>query len=296
MNFYELEAFVTLAKNMHFGKTASQLNMSPSALSRVITRLEEEVGASLIDRNNRQMELTEQGRIFEKFARESLSRRADLSEQLSGYGQEVEGILPVYASVTACYTVLPDFIKRLTKKYPGIHLSVQTGDPAGALAAIRENRAYLAIDAIPESGLTEMKTVSVIRTPLVYAAAKNGPYTELLGSPQDILSSVPLILPKAGLARSRFDKWIKSRNVKPIIAAETEGNEAILAIAQLGLGIGLVPQIVLENGPYKGEFVIHTAGNILGYYDVGFIRKSRPAGTASVKRIQEAVENILGTY
>lgn len=296
MNFYELEAFVTLAKNMHFGKTASQLNMSPSALSRVITRLEEEVGASLIDRNNRQMELTEQGRIFEKFARESLFRRADLSEQLSGYGQEVEGILPVYASVTACYTVLPDFIKRLTKKYPGIHLSVQTGDPAGALAAIRENRAYLAIDAIPESGLTEMKTVSVIRTPLVYAAAKNGPYTELLGSPQDILSSVPLILPKAGLARSRFDKWIKSRNVKPIIAAETEGNEAILAIAQLGLGIGLVPQIVLENGPYKGEFVIHTAGNILGYYDVGFIRKSRPAGTASVKRIQEAVENILGTY
>lgn len=296
MNFYELEAFVTLAKNMHFGKTASQLNMSPSALSRVITRLEEEVGASLIDRNNRQMELTEQGRIFEKFARESLSRRADLSEQLSGHGQEVEGILPVYASVTACYTVLPDFIKRLTKKYPGIHLSVQTGDPAGALAAIRENRAYLAIDAIPESGLTEMKTVSVIRTPLVYAAAKNGPYTELLGSPQDILSSVPLILPKAGLARSRFDKWIKSRNVKPIIAAETEGNEAILAIAQLGLGIGLVPQIVLENGPYKGEFVIHTAGNILGYYDVGFIRKSRPAGTASVKRIQEAVENILGTY
>lgn len=296
MNFYELEAFVTLAKNMHFGKTASQLNMSPSALSRVITRLEEEVGASLIDRNNRQMELTEQGRIFEKFARESLSRRADLSEQLSGHGQEVEGILPVYASVTACYTVLPDFIKRLTKKYPGIHLSVQTGDPAGALAAIRENRAYLAIDAIPESGLTEMKTVSVIRTPLVYAAAKNGPYTELLGSPQDILSSVPLILPKAGLARSRFDKWIKSRNVKPIIAAETEGNEAILAIAQLGLGIGLVPQIVLENGPYKGEFVIHTAGNILGYYDVGFIRKSRPVGTASVKRIQEAVENILGTY
>ena len=107
---------------------------------------------------------------------------------------------------------------------------------------------------------------------------------------------MPLILPKAGLARSRFDKWIKSRNVKPIIAAETEGNEAILAIAQLGLGIGLVPQIVLENGPYKGEFVIHTAGNILGYYDVGFIRKSRPAGTASVKRIQEAVENILGTY
>lgn len=296
MNFYELEAFLALAKTLHFGKTASKLNMSPSALTRLIFRLEEELGVSLFDRNNRQIYLTEQGKIFEKFAQESLSKRADLKVSLSGNGERIEGVLPLYASVTACYTVLPDFIKRLTEKYPGIQLSVETGDPAAAISAVKENRALLAIGAIPETGLASMETVSVVKTPLVYAASKNGPYTKLEGSPQDILSSVPLVLPKAGLARSRFDKWIKSRNVKPIIAAETEGNEAILAIAQLGLGIGLVPQIVLENGPYKGEFIIHTAGNILGYYDVGFIRKATISGTTSSRRIQEAVESILSQY
>lgn len=296
MNFYELEAFLALAKTLHFGKTASKLNMSPSALTRLIFRLEEELGVSLFDRNNRQIYLTDQGKIFEKFAQESLSKRADLKVSLSGNGERIEGVLPLYASVTACYTVLPDFIKRLTEKYPGIQLSVETGDPAAAISAVKENRALLAIGAIPETGLASMETVSVVKTPLVYAASKNGPYTKLEGSPQDILSSVPLVLPKAGLARSRFDKWIKSRNVKPIIAAETEGNEAILAIAQLGLGIGLVPQIVLENGPYRGEFIIHTAGNILGYYDVGFIRKATISGTTSSRRIQEAVENILSQY
>ena len=270
--------------------------MSPSALTRLISRLEEELGVSLFDRNNRQIYLTDQGKIFEKFAQESLSKRADLKVSLSGNGERIEGVLPLYASVTACYTVLPDFIKRLTEKYPGIQLSVETGDPAAAISAVKENRALLAIGAIPETGLASMETVSVVKTPLVYAASKNGPYTKLEGSPQDILSSVPLVLPKAGLARSRFDKWIKSRNVKPIIAAETEGNEAILAIAQLGLGIGLVPQIVLENGPYRGEFIIHTAGNILGYYDVGFIRKATISGTTSSRRIQEAVENILNQY
>ncbi|MCI6892174.1 MAG: HTH-type transcriptional activator IlvY [Treponema sp.] len=296
MNFYELEAFLALAKTLHFGKTASKLNMSPSALTRLISRLEEELGVSLFDRNNRQIYLTDQGKIFEKFAQESLSKRADLKVSLSGNGERIEGVLPLYASVTACYTVLPDFIKRLTEKYPGIQLSVETGDPAAAISAVKENRALLAIGAIPETGLASMETVSVVKTPLVYAASKNGPYTKLEGSPQDILSSVPLVLPKAGLARSRFDKWIKSRNVKPIIAAETEGNEAILAIAQLGLGIGLVPQIVLENGPYRGEFIIHTAGNILGYYDVGFIRKATISGTTSSRRIQEAVESILSQY
>ena len=296
MDFYELNAFVELSKILHFGKAAERLNMSPSALSRIINRLEEETHSTLLDRNNRQVQLTSEGKTFKKFAQEVLEKENELKEEIGGQNQVIKGTLHVYASVTACYTILPDFIKRLTERYPYIQLSVETGDPAGAVAAVKENRAMLAVAAIPENGLAQMETVSVIKTPLVYAAAKNGPYTNLQGSPQDILSTVPLVLPKTGLARRRFEKWTKSRNVKANIAAETEGNEAILALADLGLGIGLVPQIVLENGPYKGEFIIHTAGNTLGYYDVGFIRKADFSGTKTSKRIFDAVINILNTY
>lgn len=296
MNFYELQAYVTLADTLHFGKASARLNVSPSALSRIITRLEEEMEVSLVDRSNRQVMLTEEGKKFYSFAQESINKKQLLSEELSGKKDKLTGTLHLYASVTACYTILPDFIKKFTSRYPDIILSVETGDPAGAIAAVKEGRAGLAIGAIPETGLASMETVSVVKTPLVYAAAVNGPYTNLEGSPQDILSSVPLILPKTGLARTRFDKWIKSRNVKPIIAAETEGNEAILALTQIGLGIGLVPNIVLENGPYKGEFISHNAGNILGHYDVGFIRRSEISGTNSNRKIQEAVEKILKTY
>lgn len=296
MDFYELNAFVELSKILHFGKAAEHLNMSPSALSRIINRLEEETHSTLLDRNNRQVQLTSEGKTFKKFAQEVLEKENELKEEIGGQNQVIKGTLHLYASVTACYTILPDFIKRLTERYPYIQLSVETGDPAGAVAAVKENRAMLAVAAIPENGLAQMETVSVIKTPLVYAAAKNGPYTNLQGSPQDILSTVPLVLPKTGLARRRFEKWTKSRNVKANIAAETEGNEAILALADLGLGIGLVPQIVLENGPYKGEFIIHTAGNTLGYYDVGFIRKADFSGTKTSKRIFDAVINILNTY
>lgn len=296
MNFYELKAFTALAETLHFGKAAVKINASPSALSRIISRLEEEMQTLLVDRSNREVALTSEGKIFYKYAMETLEKQIEITELLSGNKDKVAGILHLYASVTACYTILPDFLKRLNARYPDIQLSVETGDPAGAITAVKEGRAALAVAAIPEDGVTSMETVSVIKTPLVYAAAKNSCYTNLEGSPQDIVSSVPLILPRTGLARKRFDKWIKSRNVKPNIVAETEGNEAILAIAQLGIGIGLVPQIVLENGPYKGEFVSHAAGNALGYYDVGFIRRSEIAGTTTNRRIQEAVENILKAY
>lgn len=293
MDFYELNAFIVLSQELHFGKASELLNLSPSALSRIISRLEDELKVSLFDRSNRSVYLTDEGKYFLKYAKDFVQKKKEVQEHFVRCDDEVSGRLHVYASVTACYTVLPDFIKRLNAQYPQIQLSIETGDPAGAVAAVRDNSAGLAVAAIPDKGLNGMQTYSILKTPLVYAAGKNSPFTDLEGSPQDILSSVPLVLPKTGLARTRFDKWIKSRNVKPIIAAETEGNEAILAIAQLGFGIGLVPQLVLENGPYKGEFIVHSLRNILGFYDVGFIQKEEINGTGANKKIHAAVTKIL---
>ncbi|MCI7799956.1 MAG: HTH-type transcriptional activator IlvY [Spirochaetia bacterium] len=296
MNLYELKAFVTLSKTLHFGKTASLENISPSALSRIISRLEEENATIFLDRSNRSVELTENGKLFAEYAKETLERTQILKAKFNGNQNQLTGTLHIFASVTACYTILPDFIKKFSEKYPKISLSVETGDPAGAIQAVREGRVSLAVAAIPEDGLSYLETISVKTTPLVYAASIDGPYTKLEGSPQDILSTTPLILPKTGLARQRFDQWTKSRNVKPIIAAETEGNEAILAIAHLGLGIGLIPQIILESAPYKNSFVVHAARNTLGFYEIGFIRRSEIYGTQSSRQIQVAVSDILHTY
>ncbi len=293
MDFYELDAFIKLAETLKFSKAADLSAMSPSALSRMMSRLEDEVGAPLFDRDKRKVILTERGKKFLAFAKDCAAKRRDLILEFSQEKDSVAGDLRVYASVTACYTILPPFIKELSKKYPAIRLSVQTGGEAGAFNAVKEGRVLLAVAAIPEEGNAAIEATSVIKTPLIYAASADGPWTKLDGSPQDIVSSAPLVLPKTGLARKRFDKWTKSRNVKPKIAAETEGNEALLAIAQLGLGIALVPRIVLENGPYQGKFVIHEAGNALGYYDVGFIRKKEISGTQSERKILTAANEVL---
>ena len=293
MNLYELEAFCELAKTLHFTRTAEKVNVSPSALSRMISRLEEETGSQLFERDNRAVVLTKDGKIFAEFARNCLDNWEDLQAALAGKSTAVSGTLHVYASVTACYSIVPPFLRKLSETYPDIHLSIETGDPALAPAAVRSGRADLAVAAIPENGFTGFETFPVCRTPLVFAASTGGKYAQVSGSPQDIVSSVPLILPKAGLARERFDLWTVSRNVKPVIAAETEGNEAIMALVQLGLGIGLVPQIVLTNGPYVNGFTSHAAGNALGFYEVGFIQKIQSGGSQSVRRLRTAVSRIL---
>lgn len=293
MDFYELNAFLVLSKSLKFSKASKELNMSPSALSRMISRLEDELGVLLFDRNSREVLLTDNGKKFSDFAKNCLIQKNELFDSFSEDKNELSGTLNVFASVTACYSIMPPFIKKLTEKYPAVHLSVETGDPALAFNAVREGRAQLAVAAIPQTKPYDLECISMKKSPLVFAASSSGPYTKVQGSPQDIVSSVPLILPKEGLARLRFDSWIKSRNVKPFIAAETEGNEAVMALAALGIGIGLVPKIVLENGPYKEGFVYHSAGNALGYYDIGFIQKSGMQGTERERKLRNAISEIL---
>lgn len=293
MDFFELQAAVALSQTLHFAKAASKVNLSSSALSRLISRLEEELGTTLFDRSNRAVSLTENGKKFINFAIDCLESQSVLENALKDKNDTVSGILHVFASVTACYSILPAFVKLLSEKYPAIQLSIQTGDPALAAESIRNGTADLAVAAIPDGGFTGLNCISVCKSPLVFAASTTGPYETVQGSPQDIVSSVPLILPKTGLARQRFDSWIESRNVKPVIAAETEGNEAIMALVQLGLGIGLVPNIVLQNGPYRQGFACHSAGNALGYYDIGFIQKVQITGSEITRKIRKAASEIL---
>ena len=296
MDFYELKVFMDLTKTLQFARTAQNVNLSPSALSRLISRLEEETSVTLFERNNKEVTITEDGKKFALFAQKCLDERESIQNDFDHRDDSLHGNLNLYASVTACYTVLPPFIKILSQKYPDVHLSIETGDPALAISAVKEGRADLAVAAIPDTQSEVFDTVSVKHTPLVFASSTQSSFTDFSGSPQDLVSSVPLILPKAGLARQRFNDWVKSRNVKPNIAAETEGNEAIMALCALGIGLGLVPKIVLENGPYREGFVCHSALstlNSLGFYDIGFIQKREITGSINKCRLRKAVNDIL---
>lgn len=306
MDFYELKAFLTLSRQLHFAKASAALNMSPSALSRLISRLEEETGVKLLDRDTRQVSLTKEGEEFALFAGKCLEEKKALEDSLVKTEGFLQGTLNVYASVTACYTILPDFIASLSEKHPFIKISVETGDPAGAIEALKEGRAQLAVTAIPSKSpqsidseisgldrLVELESVSVKKSPLVLVSSPNKFQNKKYTTPEETISSLPLILPKAGLARKRFDYWCKNRNISPNILAETAGNEAIIALARLGLGLGLVPKIVLENGPFSEGVVQYSTFSQLEEYNIGFIFNPKPSGTEGAKKLQKAIIQIL---
>ncbi len=299
MDFHELEAFLSLAENLHFAHAAAKIHLSPSALSRLLGRLEEELGVSLFERDTRQVTLTEEGEAFLEFSRDSIHRRDDLRLRISKRDERLRGILRVYASVTACYSILPPFVEALKAEHPELRLSVETGDPADASDAVREERAELSLGALPLEGYKDLEYYSVRKTPLVFISSSTGAYGSLAlingneASLEKVLSTVPLILPKAGLARDRFEKWVRLHGVKPHIAAETAGNEAILALGRLGLGLGLVPRLVLENGPFAEGLIQYQAGKDFGDYDIGFIQKPINTGSETTRKLRLAISELI---
>lgn len=305
MDIAELHAFVLLGEILHIGKTANQCNMSPSALSRLLQRLEEELQTKLFERDTRQMKLTEEGLLFLDFAKETVHKKEDLFLKFQAQGSSLRGIVRIYASVTACYSVLPPFVEELAKVHPQLKLSVQTGDPADAAEAVREGLVELALDAHPEKGFIGLDFFPIKETPLVLIASKTGPYYSkiktLSENPKtqlkEILATSPFVLPKAGLARDRFNKIIKKQNIKPLVAAETAGNEAILALTRLGLGIGLVPEIVLQNSPFAEGLLSYNPNFLFGSYEIGFIQKPNNIGSDIQKRFRTALGSlIIQTY
>lgn len=286
MHIEELELFLSLARTRHFQKTSAQSNISPSALSRAIQRLEGHVGEKLFERNNRNVSLTPAGLVFRTYAEQILKTWKEGKQALSLDQGIVSGEITIYCSVTAAYGILPDILDGFRNKFPEVHIKLATGDAESALEQLQKGDTDIAIAAIPENLPEHMLSMEVAKTPLVWIRSKKNDYHT---GPD--WNDTPLILPKQGIARKRFDRWRKEMGIKPRIYAQVTGNEAIIAMVHLGCGIGLVPEMVLEKSPFMHTIDIMEILPPLEPYFIGICANKKSLGNVVTKAFWDTARN-----
>src|SRR6478752_7686853 len=166
----ELSLFLHLAESLHFARSAKAARMSPSALTRSIQRLEEELGQPLFQRSRRSVTLTRAGEIFRDHARAQLAGHARLLEALAAEKQAPTGELRIACTVTACHSVLPKLFARCRSRYPGIHLQLSTSDAARCLQALEGDEVDLAVVPEPDRPAAELRFVRLAHTELAFIA------------------------------------------------------------------------------------------------------------------------------
>lgn len=266
----DYRAFSVLADTLHFARAAVQLGMSPSALTRTVQRLEDELGQTLLVRDRRNVSLSRAGAIFLEHARRQLDAHGALLERLAEDERDPVGELRIACTVTACHSILPDLLSRCRARYPRIQLQLMTSDAVQARTRLERGEVHVAVVPEPEPLRPDLSFAPLARTPLRFIAPGGA------GSGAPDFASDPLILPEAGLERERFDRFLAARGIQqPNVYTEVNGNEAIIAMVSLGCGIGLVPELVLAGSPLRDAITVLQVPDGPPGYTVGLCAKQR---------------------
>ncbi|VGO21084.1 HTH-type transcriptional activator IlvY [Pontiella sulfatireligans] len=292
MDIQALTTFIKTAELLHFGRASRACNLSPSALTRTIQRLEEELGQSLFLRDNRSVALTDAGRKLLTYARTSVQDWRTFQDSLTLGEEQVSGTLSIYASITAVYSLLPKLLESYRTAYPEVHLELRTGAAEQAIEQIMSGEIDLAVAALPDRKQAQLEFMPLVETPLVFIAPI-GMELPVAGKNRQLdLSQVPLVVPQSGTARHRLDAWLRNNGTVPNIASEVSGNEALIAMVRLGTGVGVVPRLALERSPFREKVEMVRDTPQLDPYVVGLCSGKRNLKRPAVKAMWELAKGL----
>lgn len=268
MEIRTLQLFRHLSVSLHFARTSLACNITPSALTRVIQRLESEVGEQLFIRDNRSVELTFAGLAFKKYAEDVILRWERLQGELSEENV-LSGELSLYCSVTAAYSILPEIIAKYRVVHPKVQIRLETGDPAKSLTRLVNRDVDAVIAGLPEKIPKHLTFLKMATSPLVFIGPRRFPGILVYKKGKIDWEKTPMIIADKGLSRERMDLWFAKNKLVPNIYSRVAGHEAIIALVNLGCGMGLVPRLVLEKSPLAKEVVVLDDMPKLPPYEIG---------------------------
>jgi LysR family positive regulator for ilvC len=293
MDTREIRIFQHLARTLHFSRTSAECFISPSSLSRLIQRLEEELGVRLFERDNRTVRLTGAGELFREYADRALQDWDAFRRQLEHESTRLSGSVSVFCSVTASYSFLKGLLDRFRTSHPGVEIQLHTGDTALTIQRVLEDQEDIGIAARPDQLPAKLQFKPLGESPLVFVApAADCPLKSRLESYQLAerpipWGDIPMVLSETGLARQRVNAWFRDQGLKPRIYAQVTGNEAIVSMVSLGFGVGVVPALVVENSPKQASVKVLPVIKQLQPFSIGICALRRKLSNPLIRAFWE---------
>jgi LysR family transcriptional regulator for bpeEF and oprC len=127
-NFSDIVAFVRVVEAHSFVAAADTLGMSPSAMSKAVTRLEERLGARLLNRTTRALSLTDLGISFFERCREALERLEEAESEVGEARGVLKGRLRVDVPISIGRHFIVPALPRFLEQYPELHVHMSMND------------------------------------------------------------------------------------------------------------------------------------------------------------------------
>jgi DNA-binding transcriptional LysR family regulator len=246
MELRHLRYFHAVASELSFSRAAQRLHMAQPPLSRQIRQLEEELGAELIDRGAKPLQLTPAGRFFFEQSAQLLDRVKEVCEATRRIADGKREWFGIGFVPSMLYGMLPDLIRRFRTAAQGVEVGLLELTSTQQVEALKAGR----IDVGFSRMVLEDRDISyelIFEEPLVAAL----PARHRLLSAQRVslrkLAAEPLILYPARPRPSHADQVLqlfRSRGLVPTTAMEANELQTAIGLVAAGVGVTLVPASV----------------------------------------------------
>ena len=241
MDFDQIETFLEVAKLSSFSRAAERRFRTQPAISSQIRSLEEEVGARLLDRSGGRVALTAAGKVFQKYAEETIEQRRVMMVALAEMHRVPRGEIVVAANEGTCLHILPEVFAEFKRQYPNVAVSVKRSEHQKILESLIENSSDFGVVSMPIKD-KRYTVVPIHRDELVVITPVNHP---LAACPEVALADVakyPLLLPKLGRTRDALEALFHEHRLKPIVSMELDSSELTKRFVAANVGIGFIPK------------------------------------------------------
>jgi DNA-binding transcriptional LysR family regulator len=252
MNLEQLRSFVEVAELGHFTRAAERLHLAQPSLSRQISALEHDLGAELFSRTRGGSTLTVAGESLLPLARRMLADAASVRRELAELAGLRRGRVRLGATPTLCISLVAEVLSAFHAAHPGIELHLSEQGSRRLLEELGGGELDLALIITSDATSAQRFRVTplLVEELVVISSASGPPVTsdDAIGL-ADVARLPQIAFSPTYDLRSTTDAAFRAAGVTPDVVLEGAEMDAVLRFVERGLGVAIVPAMVLIDRP-----------------------------------------------
>ncbi|MFJ8244788.1 LysR family transcriptional regulator [Peribacillus asahii] len=288
-----LSVFISVADKRNFSRAAEELHMTQPAVSQQIQQLEKHVGAKLLLRTNKSVQLTKAGEIVYLHAKEITGLYKRMSMLVNELNNEPTGPLKIGASYTFGEYVLPHILARMKNLFPNIFPSVQIGNTRDIAKAITSHE----IDVGIVEGEISLRNIYIksVSTDQMYivAGGKYPIYFNKEVTRRQVEQENWIVREVGSGTREATETLFQSLQIRPSKLMEFGSTQLIKEAVEAGLGISYLSELTVKKERILGTIQVLNVKGTPIKRNFSVITESVESHTKSMNLFIELIEKYL---
>lgn len=284
MNIQKYMAFVKTVESGSFTKAAGMLNYSQSGISRMICDLEKEWRVVLLERGKSGIKLTSDGMKLLPHIKNVCMEYEKLQMEVDELNGLQSGLIRIGTFSSVATHWLPNIIREFQKAYPNIDYELLLGDYTEIEEWILNGRVDCGFLRLPAQH--EFETIFLEQDRLLAVLPENHPLACLEKFPVTAFCEEPFMLLEKG-AKTEVSEIFGRCNLTPNVHFTTWDDYAIMSMVESGLGISILPELILKRVPYR---IVAKELDVPAYRKIGIALRGRKTASLAVKRFLDYLQ------